>query len=995
MSTNTRLNAESFIGLVKQSNLVDPDLLKKTWRELTDRALDLDDARIIADELVQRNVLTRWQADKLLQRKHKGFFLGKYRLLSHLGSGGMSAVYLAEHVLMRRRVAIKVLPQARVADTSYLQRFHREAQAVAALDHRNIVRAYDVDQEGKVHFLVMEFVAGQSLHDLTMKSGRLEFVEAAEYIRQVAEGLQHAHRMGMVHRDIKPGNLLLDEKGTIKLLDLGLARFFDEKEENSLTIQHDEKVLGTADFLSPEQALDSHKVDSRSDIYSLGCTLYFLLAGHPPFPEGTLAQRLLAHQTKQPESIRGIRANIPEGLLAILEKAMAKKPGDRYQTANEMADSLLQWLTGHGGEAWSRMNPMLANGSSILSAAPSSSGVLESDTVSPNRTQGSVPTEIGPRSTPGPGGNPAAPKKPESTRPPAASDPATNSIQTELEKYRIVVSDNDEISSRKKGSGINRDAARTGASSGRSSSDRLVEPDDQSPTISLPPGIRELSSLVDEAPLIVQTPPAPVASAPANRPIDGSVPLTVVAPLPKPTGSERPVRASKGASESAPAAPKSAARSAAANAQAAPRRFDRRLIAGGGAAIALLVAVAGYLAIGGSTKSGAGGTGQGSSSESEPGKAKRSPSAPLKRELTVGPGGQFRTITAALEDTKLHVNKSRRAVQTIKVAAGQVYPEQLVIDSTFPRGIHIVAEEGAAPVLAPPGEKPIVILGGGKEQLENFLLEGFQLDARGKEVAVQVAGWIPGMRLHRLEIRGFSRCGLLLDGVQTFGAENDRILLEKLTFRDAGPQATGVLFQRKQEDAAHIRIQQCRFFGPLDVGIQVDSGVIDLEILESLFVQMQTGIRLAGAGRTWRDVLLAFNTFYENDRGLVFSHMPSPSSSGFGFHNNLFFGSKAADAVIEQGFNLQQFLATLGTIPGGVGYNWTTRPKPNPAPPGELLNLFDTAPGRFAAADLRFQSVDPMNAAFLAPAEGSPQRKVGTFLDRRRFGEQIGAIRPQ
>jgi serine/threonine-protein kinase len=310
MSAPSKLSVESFLGVVKQSGLIDGDLLKRTWKEIKESGVSVEESRKIADEFVSRNLLTRWQADKLLQGRHKGFFLGKYRLLSHLGSGGMSQVYLAEHVLMRRRVAIKVLPESRVNDSSYLERFHREAQAVAALDHRNIVRAYDVDQDGKHHFLVMEYVPGRSLHELIAKNGPLEFVAAAEYMRQAAEGLHHAHRIGMVHRDIKPGNLLLDEKGTVKLLDLGLARFFDDKDENSLTVKHDEKVLGTADYLSPEQALDSHKVDLRSDVYSLGCTLYYLLTGAPPFPDGTLAQRLMAHQTKTPRPVRDKRPDI-------------------------------------------------------------------------------------------------------------------------------------------------------------------------------------------------------------------------------------------------------------------------------------------------------------------------------------------------------------------------------------------------------------------------------------------------------------------------------------------------------------------------------------------------------------------------------------------------------------------------------------------------------------------------------------------------------------
>ena len=210
---------------------------------------------------------------------------------------------------MRRRCAIKVLPAKRVHDSSYLARFHREAQAVAALDHVNIVRAYDVDKEtekdAEIHFLVMEYVNGRDLLDIVTKDGPMKFAQAADYIRQAADGLTHAHQAGMVHRDIKPGNLLVNENQVVKILDLGLARFFgaEEDDEESLTVAHDEKVLGTADYLAPEQALDSHGVDARADIYSLGCTFYFLLTGHPPFTEGTLAQRLMAHQTKEPPAL--------------------------------------------------------------------------------------------------------------------------------------------------------------------------------------------------------------------------------------------------------------------------------------------------------------------------------------------------------------------------------------------------------------------------------------------------------------------------------------------------------------------------------------------------------------------------------------------------------------------------------------------------------------------------------------------------------------------
>ncbi len=181
------------------------------------------DTDFVADWLVQSGLITRWQADRLLEGRHKGFFLGKYKLLGHLGTGGMSSVFLAEHVLMQRRVAIKVLPKNRVADSSYLARFHREAQAAAVLDHRNIVRAYDVDNEGDNHYLVMEYIEGRNLHYVVKEDGPLEYATAAEYIRQAAEGLAHAHQAGLIHRDVKPANLLVDRKNVVKVLDLGLA----------------------------------------------------------------------------------------------------------------------------------------------------------------------------------------------------------------------------------------------------------------------------------------------------------------------------------------------------------------------------------------------------------------------------------------------------------------------------------------------------------------------------------------------------------------------------------------------------------------------------------------------------------------------------------------------------------------------------------------------------------------------------------------------------
>lgn len=358
-----KLTAESFLTGVKQSGLADPDAIDTLIKALRGEGVDIGNSAELASGMIAKGVITPWQSEKLLQGKFKGFILGRYKLLNLLGKGEMSSIYLAEHTRMKRRCAIKVLPANKVRDTSYLGRFHREAQAVAALDHPNIVRAYDVDTENEggveIHFLVMEYVEGKDIEKLLEARQTFSIIEAADYLRQAAEGLSHAHENGLVHRDIKPGNLLVDTKGVVKLLDLGLARFFRDNETESLTIKHDEKVLGTADYLAPEQAVDSHAVDERADIYSLGCTLYFALTGRPPFTDGTLVQRLLAHQTKAPPSIRKQRPDVPEGLEAIVEKMMHKRKDDRYQTAAAVAGALSKWLVENGGEDWCQKHPAL------------------------------------------------------------------------------------------------------------------------------------------------------------------------------------------------------------------------------------------------------------------------------------------------------------------------------------------------------------------------------------------------------------------------------------------------------------------------------------------------------------------------------------------------------------------------------------------------------------------------------------------------------------
>ena len=374
------MKVDNFLDLVRRSELVERERLNRVLLELKKQAgkEPITDTDYVAGRLVDAGLITRWQCNKLVEGRHKGFFLGKYKLLDHLGTGGMSSVYLAEHVLMQRRVAIKVLPKNRVEDSSYLARFHREAQAAASLDHRNIVRAYDVDNDGDIHYLVMEYVEGRDLQVMVKAEGPLDFVRAAEYTRQAACGLAHAHDAGLIHRDIKPANLLVDRHGVVKVLDLGLARFTDE-DRASLTVAFDENVLGTADYLAPEQAVDSHRVDNRADIYSLGCTLYYLLLAHPPFPDGTLPQRLMMHQRTPPPDIRLERPDAPEDLLAICAKMMAKKAANRYQNAYEVSDALSDWLRARGQRIdGGSSGSMLRTGSSAPSrrVGPSPSGTV-------------------------------------------------------------------------------------------------------------------------------------------------------------------------------------------------------------------------------------------------------------------------------------------------------------------------------------------------------------------------------------------------------------------------------------------------------------------------------------------------------------------------------------------------------------------------------------------------------------------------------------------
>jgi serine/threonine protein kinase len=339
--SNPVQSIDDFLAVVRRSGLVADDRLMPVVEPWKGHSGPLPEAMLRA--LIDADLLTQWQIDQLRKGKYKGFMLGKYRLLRLLGAGGMSSVYLGEHATLHSKAAVKVLPVKRVDQSSYLARFEREARQSARLNHPNIVRTFDLDTAGAVHFIAMEYIDGIDLHAKVKRDGPLPILEAAEYVRQAATGLQHAHEEGLVHRDIKPANLMLDARGTIKILDLGLALAGGD-EDGSLTREHDEKVLGTVDYLAPEQATDSHKADRRSDIYALGCTLYYLLVGKAPFAAGKLSDRLRSHLHKPPPNLLDQRPDVPIAIADLYFRMLQKHPDGRPQSAREVADALGAWI---------------------------------------------------------------------------------------------------------------------------------------------------------------------------------------------------------------------------------------------------------------------------------------------------------------------------------------------------------------------------------------------------------------------------------------------------------------------------------------------------------------------------------------------------------------------------------------------------------------------------------------------------------------------------
>ncbi len=388
---------ETFLLRLRQSGL----LTGAQYRDAAHEAGTGSEAVALARSLVRRGLLTRFQARMLLHGRTDGFFVGPYRILEQVGRGGMGRVYKAVHQTLDRTVALKILSPRLVRTAKARELFRNEAQTAARLNHPSIVQAYDAGEGGGLWYLAMEFVAGVTLSQLVHQRGALPVGLACEVIRQAALGLQHAHAHGLVHRDIKPANLMISvvrspDAATpavqVKVLDFGLARLQRRsrpKGADADTGRH--PITGTPDFMSPEQARDRDAVDIRSDLYSLGCTFYYLLTGRVPFSGGGMLDKLIRHSSELPVPPDKVRPRVPAAVGAIVSRLMAKDPADRFQTPQEVADAVAPYAAVPDLSRGGRPRRSRAAAEPTTPSAPPGEKTLGPDDTAP---QASLPTEV-------------------------------------------------------------------------------------------------------------------------------------------------------------------------------------------------------------------------------------------------------------------------------------------------------------------------------------------------------------------------------------------------------------------------------------------------------------------------------------------------------------------------------------------------------------------------------------------------------------------------
>ncbi|MFO0879565.1 MAG: serine/threonine-protein kinase [Gemmataceae bacterium] len=336
------LTAESFLRGVLRSGLLERDDLQASLRGVPRE--QRDDAQALAECLVRKGKLTRFQAGKLLRGISQGMILGPFRLLTPIGRGGMGTVFLVRDTRSDQMVALKILPP-KLARTEHrmLARFHREMELSQKVSHTHLAWTYEVGEFRGVPYIAMEYIPGRTLSRVVAEDGPLPYPRAARLMAEVASALDHAHEQGLIHRDLKPGNILITPRDRVKVVDLGLALIHGETVEDAMVVGGQGYIVGTMDYIAPEQTLDAAAVDRRSDLYSLGCTLYYAITGQPPFPGGTSKEKIQRHRREQPTPIQVLVPHLPAGFVALIERLMDKDPARRYSTAAEVESQLRAW----------------------------------------------------------------------------------------------------------------------------------------------------------------------------------------------------------------------------------------------------------------------------------------------------------------------------------------------------------------------------------------------------------------------------------------------------------------------------------------------------------------------------------------------------------------------------------------------------------------------------------------------------------------------------
>ncbi len=1024
-----KLTVESFLQVVRQSGLIDKEQLQKLLKVFSQRGVDISKSQAIADALVGDDIVTQWQVDKLLAGKHKGFFLGKYKLLDLLGKGGMSSVYLAEHVLMRRRCAIKVLPSKRVNDTSYLARFHREAQAVASVDHPNIVRAYDVDhaqdRDSQIHFLVMEYVTGRSLQEMVMQDGPAEFADAVEYMRQAADGLEHAHRAGLVHRDIKPGNLLVDTSGTLKILDMGLARFFDDRDENPLTVAHDEKVLGTADYLAPEQALDSHTVDQRADIYSLGCSLYFMLTGHPPFTDGTLAQRLMWHQVKEFPPLTDSRLDCPASLMTLLNRMVAKKPEDRFQTAGETAEACAQWLAANASPDWrlkhipatrsvpsktkqgSSTRDLLSDSQTMPGSGPYPQGgrgssIISGDLVSGSATKISmlVQPEFPSASQPVtpilatvvPTAPPVAapvialpvakPVIPVAmpvvpvAQPVAPSLPVAAPISPIAQPIAVTA----ESSAAPPFFEANQVSADAETQTFHFGEDANVATDTEPTAPAEGEGDGDLFSLFGgnsdvDGSEVSDAQPETASLSEGAEPTSTELPLPETEPVvqdanvvPEESGSSFESSSLDSKTSKLPISPVSTA------------VWKQPKFLATAVGLVVLLAVGGIWAM---TARGKPGNSKGTKKESQSvakanGKAAKKSDA-FEVELQVGQGNEFsnigRAIQSILDSRAEHETKAggKPLRFIINVTPGQPFEESLLLDESFPGELHLKSANSNRVKLIPSSNDPVISI----KNLSNVTIENLSIDLSGfppKDTAVAISGNVTRCQIKQTIISGVGKSGIVLTGAKG-GEGADAIILDGVTFQNSSPTAVGI-HVAKGDATQNVSLQRCRFIGSVVAALFVEGPAETLLmrncVISGVQASQMSGVSFA-AGVSIKNLSIDHCSFANlGGSAILFAEMPAGGSGNLSWRNSLFAGVKGAELLIQKNYDPKAFEALLSQEKPAAN-NWCDRPSPKPSV-GEHDLLGE---GGLRISSIEFASMDPKSDLYCIPKPNTPYKTAG------------------